>query len=316
MKLIVQIPCLDEEKTIASTIRDIPRKIPGIDKIEILVIDDGSQDKTSQIAKESGAAHIIRFGKTKGLSFAFISGIEAALKLGADIIVNTDGDNQYRGQDLPKLVQPILDGGAEIVIGDRRIATIKDFGFLKRQLHRLGNFVVRQISGLAVFDATSGFRAINKEAALRLNLKTRFSHTLETIVFAAKEKIPIISVPVKTNPSLRPSRLSSNMWDFTKKSIASIVRIYLIYEPFKTLLTLGISLFLAGFALGVRFLYFFFNARASGHIQSLILAAILVILGFLLGAIGLLADLIAANRRSAEEQLLRIKRLELNLKNR
>ena len=313
MKLIVQIPCLDEEKTIASAVKDIPRQIAGIDKVEILVIDDGSSDQTSPIAKEAGAEHIIRFSKTKGLGPAFSAGIETALKLGADIIVNTDGDNQYRGEDIPKLVQPILDGKAEIVIGDRKIASIKEFSFLKKLLHRLGNAVVRRISGLVIFDATSGFRAISQDAALRLNLKTKFSHTIETIIFAAKGGIPLMSIPVKTNPQARPSRLAPNMWNFIKQSIASIIRIYLIYEPFKTFLTMGAILFFAGFALGVRFLYFFFTAQSSGHTQSLILAAILIILGFLLGVIGLLADLIAANRKLTEEQLLRIKRVELNL---
>ena len=312
MKLIVQIPCLNEEKTIGATIRDIPRHIPDIDKVEILVIDDGSSDKTAQIAKESGAEHIIRLSKTKGLGPAFAAGIETALKLGADIIANTDGDNQYRGEDIPKLVRPILDGKAQIVIGERLIATIKEFSFLKKRLHRLGNAVVRRISGLSVFDATSGFRAFSKEAALRLNLRINFSHTIETIIFAAKGGIPLMGIPVKINPQLRPSRLAPNMWSFIKQSIASIIRIYLIYEPFKTFLSLGAILFFAGFVLGIRFLYFFFTARSSGHIQSLILAAILIILSFLLGAIGLLADLISANRKLSEEQLLRIKRLELD----
>lgn len=315
MKLIVQIPCLNEEKTIAQTIQDIPRQIPGIEQVEILVIDDGSSDKTSSIARACGAEHIIRSSQTRGLSCTFTSGIEAAIKLGADIIVNTDGDHQYRGEDIPKLIRPILDKKAEIVIGDRKITTIKDFGFIKRQLHRLGNFVVRQISGLVVFDATSGFRAISQVAALRLNLKTKFSHTLETIVFAAKEGIPLTSIPIKTNLQLRPSRLSPNMWNFIKKSSASIVRIYLIYEPFKTFLSLGITLILPGFILGVRFLYFFSTTQPSGHIQSLILAATLIILGSILISIGLLADSIAANRKAAEEQLLRLKRLELDLDN-
>ena len=315
MKLIVQIPCLNEEETIAQTIRDIPRQIPGIDKVEILVIDDGSSDKTAEVAKKSGVEHILRFSKTQGLGVAFMAGIEAALKLGADIIVNTDGDNQYRGEDIPKLIQPILQGQTEIVIGDRQLATLRQFGFLKKQLHRLGNFVVRRISGLVIFDATSGFRAISKEAALRLNLKTKFSHTLETIIFAAKENISLGSIPIKTNPQSRPSRLAPNMWSFIKQSIVSIIRIYLIYEPFKTFLSLGTILFIPGLVLGVRFLYFFFTARSSGHIQSLILAAILIILSFLLIAISLLADLILVNRKLNEEQLLRIKRLELSRNN-
>ena len=314
MKLIVQIPCLNEEESIAQTIKEIPRQISGIDQVEILVLDDGSSDRTAEIARNSGAEHIIRFSKTKGLGPAFISGIETALKLGADIIVNTDGDNQYRGEDIPKLIKPILEGTAEIVIGDRRIVTVKEFSLLKKMLHRLGNLVVRQISGLAIFDATSGFRAFSKEAALRLNLKTKFSHTLETIVFAAKKQIPLMSIQVKTNPPSRPSRLSPNMWSFIKESVASIIRIYLIYEPFKTFLSLGAILFLTGFVLGVRFLYFLFTEQSSGHIQSLVLAAILIILGFLLAAIGLLADLIAGNRRLSEDQLLRIKKLELKRK--
>ena len=315
MKLIVQIPCLNEEKTVAQTIKDIPRQIPGIDKVEVLVIDDGSSDQTSRIAKESGAEHIIRFNKTKGLGPAFASGIEAALEAGADIIVNTDGDHQYRGEDIPRLIQLILKGQSEIVIGDRRIATIKEFSLLKKLLHGLGNIVVRRLSGLAIFDATSGFRAFSKEAALKLNLTTKFSHTLETIVFAAEEGIPLTSIQVKTNPPSRPSRLSPTMWHFIKSSFASIVRIYVIYEPFKTFLSLGVVLFLAGFILGARFLYFHFTTRSSGHTQSLIFAAILIILSFLSGAIGLLADLIASNRRLTEEQLLRIKRLKLNRNN-
>ena len=315
MKLIVQIPCLNEEKTVALTIRDIPRQIPGIDKVEILVIDDGSSDKTAEIAGKSGVEHILRFSKTKGLGTTFMAGIETALKLEADIIVNTDGDNQYQGEDIPRLIQPILEGRSEIVIGDRCIGTIKEFSLPKKLLHKLGNIVVRQISGLAIFDATSGFRAFSKEAALRLNLTTRFSHTLETIVFAAKKGISLMSVQVKTNPPLRPSRLSPNMWNFIKKSFASILRIYVIYEPFKTFLTLSAVLFLAGFILVVRFLYFHFAVQSSGHIQSLILAAILIILSFLSGAIGLLTDLIASNRELNEEQLLRIKRLKLNRNN-
>lgn len=313
MKLIVQIPCLNEEKTIAQTIQDIPRQIPGIEQVEILVVDDGSSDQTSSIARACGAEHIIRLSPTRGLSCAFTSGIEAAIKLGADIIVNTDGDHQYRGEDIPKLIQPILDKKAEIVIGDRKITTIKGFGFIKRQLHRLGNFIVRQISGLVVFDATSGFRAISQDAALRLNLKTKFSHTLETIVFATKAGIPLTSIPIKTNLQLRPSRLSPNMWDFIKRSSASIVRIYLIYEPFKTFLSLGMTLIIPGIILGLRFLYFFLTLHSSGHTQSLILAAILIILGSILISIGLLADLTAINRKSTEEQLLRLKRLELDL---
>lgn len=226
MKLIAQIPCLNEEKGIALTIKNIPRRIPGIDKVEILVIDDGSIDKTAQIAKELGVEHIIYLGETRGLGHAFASGIEAALKLGADIIVNTDGDNQYKGEDIPKLIKPILEGQAEIVIGDRQVKTLKQFSFIKRQLQRLGNFTVCRFSGLNIFDATSGFRAISREAALKLNLKNKFSHTIETIILAAKEEIPITSIPVKTNLPLRPSRLAPNMWSFIKQSITSIIHCY------------------------------------------------------------------------------------------
>ena len=228
MKLIVQIPCLNEEKSIALTISNIPRQVSGIDKVEILVIDDGSGDRTAQTAKEAGADYVICLNKTRGLGEAFLCGIKTAIALGADIIVNTDGDNQYMGGDIHRLIRPILEKRAEIVIGDRCVKSIKHFSFLKKQLQELGNFMIRRVSGLSISDATSGFRAISREAALKLNLKTKFSHTIETILLASREGIPLTSIQVKINPPVRPSRLAPNMWSFIKQSVPPIIRMYFV----------------------------------------------------------------------------------------
>lgn len=313
MKLVVQIPCLNEAQTIAETVRRIPRNIPGIDKVEILIIDDGSTDPTISEAKKAGVHHLVSLRTTRGLAQAFMTGLEEALKLKADIIVNMDGDLQHPAEDIPVLIQPILDRKAEIVIGDRQIGKVKHFGFLKRTLEQFGSFLIRIVTGLPIRDAASGFRAFSKEAALRLNLWNHFSHTLETIVFAAQAKIPLTSVPVRTYPGTRPSRLSENMWSFVKQAAGSTLRIYLIYEPFKFFLTLGSVVFCIGSIPIFRLIYFHLIGSHAGHLPLLIVGAICVILGFILITIGLIADLLSINRMLIEKSLLESRRIRLGL---
>jgi len=310
MKLIIQIPCYNEEKTLPFTIRDLPKEIPGIDEIEYLIIDDGSTDRTIEVARELGVHHIVKQPRNRGLAMTFMAGIDACLRLGADIIVNTDGDNQYRGQDIPKLVQPILEGRAEVVVGDRQTDTIEHFSPLKKKLQKLGSWVVRKASRSNVIDTTSGFRAYSRDAAMRLNVVSEYSYTLETIIEAGSRKAAIENVQIGTNEKLRESRLFNSMWGYIKKSGATIIRIYSMYRPLQVFLTLGLISFLVGFFIGVRFLYFYFNGQGNGHIQSLILASTLITTGFQLGVFGLLADAIAANRKINDELLYRIKKLE------
>jgi len=313
VKLIVQIPCLDEEKTLPLVLKDIPRVIEGIDRVEILVIDDGSKDRTSEVAKENGVDHIVRFNKNQGLARAFMAGIDACLQLGADIIVNTDGDNQYDGRDIPKLIGPILDGRADIVIGDRQTDTIDHFSFTKKKLQKFGSWVVRVLSGSNVPDAASSFRAMTRDAALHLNILSDFSYTLEAIIQASKKKLAITSVPIRTNEKLREPRLYSNTFVFIKKSASTIIRTYATYESLKVFSVAGGAIVLIGVALGLRFLYFFLTGSGIGHVQSVILASMLILLGFFLGMIGLLADLISANRKLTEDLSFRIRKLELSL---
>jgi glycosyltransferase involved in cell wall biosynthesis len=313
MKLVIQIPCLNEEKTIGTTIRSVPQKLTHIDQIEIIIINDGSSDLTAEEAKKAGAHHIVQIHKTCGLANAFMRGIDESLKRKADIIVNLDADNQYDPRDIPKIIEPIINGKAEIVIGDRQIEKLNHFTPLKRTFEQLGSKLIGWITGLAIPDAVSGFRAFSQEAALRINLRTRFSHTLETIVFAAKERIPILSVPVEARPTERASRLALNSWSFIKKSAASLIRVYLIYEPFKVFLSLGAILFCLGLIPIVRFLFFFFSNHGAGHIQSLLIGAVLIILAFIFATIGLIADLLALNRSLIEKQLLEFKRIRYNL---
>lgn len=310
MKLIIQIPCYNEEKTLPHTIRDLPKEIPGVDEIEYLVIDDGSTDRTVEVARELGVHHIVRQPRNRGLAMTFMTGIDACLRLGADIIVNTDGDNQYKGQDIPKLIQPILEGKAEVVVGDRQTDTIEHFSPLKKKLQKLGSWVVRKASRTNVIDTTSGFRAYSRDAAMRLNVVSEYSYTLETIIEAGSRKVAIENVQIGTNEKLRESRLFKSMWGYIRKSGTTIIRIYSMYRPLRVFLTMGLILFLAGFLIGVRFLHFYFNGQGSGHIQSLILASILIITGFQLGVFGLLADAIAAIRKINDELLYRVKKLE------
>lgn len=310
MKLIVQIPCFNEEKTLPITIGDIPQKINGIDEIEILIIDDGSTDRTAIVAKEVGAHHIVRFRKNRGLAEAFMAGINASLRLGADIIVNTDGDNQYSGANIPRLIAPIVQGKADMVIGDRQVDKIRHFSWVKKRLQKIGSWVVRQVSNTDVPDTTSGFRAMNREAALQLNVLSHFTYTLETIIQAGKKNMAVTYVPIETNQKLRESRLFKSIPSYIRHSIATIFRIYTVYEPLKIFILIGGIIFSTGLLISLRFLYFYFTGNASGHIQSLILAAVLFIIGFQTIILGLIADLIGANRNLIESILYRVKKLE------
>jgi glycosyltransferase involved in cell wall biosynthesis len=314
MKLIIQIPCLNEEKTLPLVVKDIPKKIDGIDKVEILVVDDGSTDRTSEVAEELGVDHIVQLSYNRGLAYAFMVGLDTALKFGANIIVNTDGDNQYNGCDIPKLIKPILENKAEIVIGDREVDKIKHFSLTKIFLQKLGSWVVRQLSGTSIPDVTSGFRAYSKETAMQINIVSKFSYTIESIIMAGKKNIPITHVAIRTNEKLRDSRLFKSTWGYLKNSIATIVRIYAMYEPLKVFSYIGGTSFFLGFILGCRYLYFFIVESTAGHVQSLILSAILIIVGFQIILIGLLADLISINREYIENSLHRIKKSKLDLK--
>ena len=311
MKLIIQIPAYNEAATIARTIADLPRRIPGIVSIEFLMIDDGSTDNTIAIARRAGVHHIVRLLNHRGLATAFKAGIDAALAAGADIIVNTDADNQYKGAEIQILVEPILRGEAEVVIGDRQTANSPHMGILKRQLQQLGSWAVGIAAGKRIPDVTSGFRAFTREAALQMNVFNPFTYTLETIIQAGHRNLSIVSVPITTNEPTRPSRLYRGNFNYVRKSIVTIFRIYALYRPLKTFFMMGAVLFLAGALIGARFLSFYFAGDPGGHVQSLILASILLIIGFQTMLIGLLADLISVNRRVNEELLLRLRRTQL-----
>jgi glycosyltransferase involved in cell wall biosynthesis len=316
MKLIVQIPAFNEEATIAQVLRDLPKKIDGISSIETLVIDDGSTDKTVEAARKAGASHILQLKTHRGLSSAFVAGIDAALRLGADIIVNTDADNQYNAADIVRLVNPILRGTAEVVIGDREVAKSPHMSGLKRTLQRLGSWTVGLASGLEVADVTSGFRAFTRDAAMQINVFNPFTYTLETVIQAGNRNLGVQSVAVRTNAPTRPSRLYSGMGTYLRKSMATIFRIYALYRPLKTFFAIGSVLVFLGLILGGRFLWYFFQGDRGGHIQSLILAAVFLITGFHTWLIALLADLISVNRKLSEDVLVRVKRLESPARNR
>ncbi len=311
MKLIIQIPCYNEEATLPLTVQDLPRSLPGVDEIELLVIDDGSTDRTIEVARELGVDHIVRLGQHRGLATAFLKGLEAALVAGADIIVNTDADNQYRGEDIARLVEPILAGQADVVVGDRGVASVPTFSLLKRHLQQLGSWVVQQAAGVSIPDATSGFRALSREAALRTIVLSEYSYTLETLIQAGARRMAVKYVPVRVNPQTRRSRLMRNIPHYLVNSTATILRTYTMYRPLRVFLTVGALMSLGGIALGVRFLYYFFTSGGQGHVQSLILAAILIIVGFQVCLIGLVADLIGFNRKILEETLYRLRRMEL-----
>ncbi len=311
-KLIIQIPCYNEENTLSGMLADLPKELPGIDEIEILVINDGSTDNTVDVARKNGVKHIISLTKRKGLAAVFTAGIDASLKLGADIIVNADADNQYRGEDIGRLIRPIIEEKADLVIGNRKIEEIKDFSFMKKKLQRIGSRVVRYLSGLDIPDATTGFRAYSRDAAIGINVLSEFTYTLETIIAAGNNGVAVENIEVSTNPETRKSRLFRNIPEYITRSIATLIRVYTMYRPLKVFARMGAFLFFGGVILGMRFLYFFIvHKGAAGHIQSLILSAVFLIVGFQIMLLGMLADLIAANRRLIENTLNRIKRMEL-----
>ncbi len=311
MKLIVQIPCYNEEKTLPQTVADIPRHIPGIDEVEILVIDDGSTDRTVAVARQLGVDHIVRNRQNKGLATTFLVGLDACLRLGADIIVNTDGDNQYRGADIPKLVAPILAGEADFVIGDRQTDTIAHFSWSKKKLQKFGSLVVRLLSGADIPDAVSGFRALSREAALQMNIVSAYSYTIETIIQASRKRIALASVPVGTNPKTRESRLFKSIPKFIVSQLNTIVRMYTMYQPLKAFWSLGAVLIALALIPCIRYIYFYLQGQGSGHIQSLILSVILFVLGGQVLILGIVSDVTSFNRRLIEDALLRIKRMEM-----
>jgi glycosyltransferase involved in cell wall biosynthesis len=314
MKLIIQIPCFNEQDQLPLTLRDLPREVPGFDTVEWLIIDDGSTDETIEVARRGGVDHIVRLTNHKGLAAAFQAGLDAGLKLGADVIVNTDADNQYEGQDIPKLVAPILAGEADMVVGDRQVATVAHFSPAKKQLQRIGSWVVRQASSTEVPDATSGFRAYNREAALQVQAVSQFTYTLETIIQAGKLLVAIKDVPIRTNPKIRESRLFPSSGAYVRRNALSIFRIYAQYEPLKVFWGGALILGIPAVVLFLRFLIdFIANPGRSGHTQSLILGAVLFIAAMLLGALGVIGDLLAAQRTLSQRTFERVRRVELQL---
>jgi glycosyltransferase involved in cell wall biosynthesis len=314
MKLIIQIPCFNEEEQLPATLAGLPRAIEGFDEVEWLIIDDGSTDATIATARENGVDHVVRLTNNKGLAAAFQAGLDAGLKLGADVIVNTDADNQYEGSDIPKLVAPILRGDADMVIGDRQVDSNVNFSLVKRRLQRVGSWVVRQASSTEVPDTTSGFRAYNREAALQMTVVSKFTYTLETIIQAGKLLVAIDHVPVRTNPKTRESRLFPSMTAYIRRNGLSIFRVYAQYEPLRVFWGGALIMGIPALALFVRFLISFFqHGGHSGHVQSLIFGAVLFIAAMLLGALGVIGDLLAAQRTLSQRTFERVRRIELEL---
>jgi glycosyltransferase involved in cell wall biosynthesis len=314
VKLIIQIPCLNEETTLPATIAALPRRIEGIDEIELLVVDDGSSDRTVEVARENGVEHVVRLTNNKGLAAAFQAGLDASLKLGADVVVNTDADNQYSGADVPKLLAPILAGEADMVVGDRRVATIEHFSGRKKMLQRLGSWVVRRLSGTAIADTTSGFRAYNREAALGLLVTDNFTYTLESLIQAGKMLVAVDQVGVETNPQARESRLFASTGAYVRRNALSILRIYARYEPLRVFATASVVVGLLALAAWMPFLIdWIFNGDSSGHIQSLILGAVLFIAAVQLMALGVIGDLLASQRVMTQRVFERVRRVELSL---
>jgi glycosyltransferase involved in cell wall biosynthesis len=311
MKLIIQIPCLNEAQTLRIALADLPQQIPGIDTIEVLVIDDGSTDDTAQVARQHGVQHVVGFRQNQGLARAFMLGLEACLERGADIIVNTDADNQYNGADIEKLVRPILDGRADLVIGARPIESIEHFSPIKKMLQRLGSAIVRKVSGTDVADAPSGFRAISREVALMLNVFNGYTYTLETIIQAGQRDMTVVSVPIRVNGDLRPSRLVRSIPNYIKRSMVTMFRIFIVYQPLKFFLTVSVFPLLAGVVIGGRFIWYMVQGSGGGHVQSLILTAVLLIVGFLTFLLAILGDLLSVNRRLLEELQQRERRRRL-----
>lgn len=311
MKLIIQIPCFNESKTLGVTLNDLPKKIEGITSIETLIINDGSTDDTVEVALAHGVHHVVNFSQNQGLAKGFMAGLERCVRENADIIVNTDADNQYSGADIAKLIEPILSGKAEIVIGARPIMATEHFSFIKKLLQKLGSWVVRKASRTDIPDAPSGFRAMSRQAAMQLKVFSEYTYTLETIIQAGQKGIAMVSVPIKTNKDLRPSRLVKSIWAYIRRSMVTIFRIFIVYRPFRFFSTLAIILFSFGFLIGLRFLYAFFAGTGGGHIQSLIFASLLMLMGFNAFLAGVLSDVIAVNRKMLEEINTRLWNLEL-----
>src|SRR2546423_14048154 len=313
MKLIVQIPVFNEADQLPGTLADLPSAVEGFDEVEWLVVDDGSTDRTIDVARAHGVDHIVRLTNNKGLAAGFQAGLDACLKLGADVIVNTDADNQYHGGDIPKLVRPILDGRADMVVGNRVVESIEHFSPVKKRLQRLGSWVVRGASGTDIPDTTSGFRAYNREAAIQVQVVSKFTYTLETIIQAGKMLVAVEHTPIRTNPKTRESRLFPSMWSYVRRNTISIFRIYALYEPLKVFMTAAAVVGLASFVILARFLYFYIDGSGKGHVQSLILGAVLFIAAVQLAALGVVGDVLAGSRVLQQRILERVPRVELQL---
>lgn len=310
MKLIIQIPCYNEAETLEIALNDLPKHIDGVDEIEYLIINDGSKDNTVEVAKNWGVNYVVNFKQNKGLAKGFMAGLDACLRNGADIIVNTDADNQYVGEDIAQLIQPILDGKADMVVGERPIDQTEHFSPLKKKLQHFGSWVVRKASRTDIPDAPSGFRAYSRDAALRMNVVNEYTYTLETIVQAGRNKMAITSVPIRTNGELRPSRLFNSMMGYVKKSMLTIIRAFLMYRPLMFFSTLGGIMSLVGVGIGIRFLCYLFAGTGAGHVQSLILASMMIILGVMTIIVGLQGDIIAANRKLLEDIQYHVRKLD------
>jgi glycosyltransferase involved in cell wall biosynthesis len=311
VKLIIQIPCYNEEATLGIALAALPREVPGFDVVEWLVVDDGSSDRTAQVARDNGVDHVIRFTRNQGLAAAFMAGLDGAVAAGADVVVNTDADNQYDSSFIPALTEPILSGTADLVIGARPIHSIEHFSGLKKMLQSLGSWVVRVASNTDVPDAPSGFRAMSRQAAMELRVFNEYTYTLETIIQAGQKRLAVMSVPVKVNRDLRPSRLMRSIPSYVWRSLVVICRIFITYKPFVVFTAVGMSITLTGALLSGRFLYYYLTGRGEGHVQSVILAALLLGAGFFLAVAGIVADLISVNRKLLERVDYRLRRMEL-----
>lgn len=312
MKLIIQIPCLNESGTLSVALNELPRNVPGFATVEWLVIDDGSTDDTAAIASQLGVDHVIRHPTNRGLATAFMTGLDACLKLGADVIINTDADNQYNAGDIPALTGPILDGSADMVVGARPIDDTEHFSWIKKKLQRIGSWAVRVASNTRVEDAPSGFRAISRETAMRLNVFNAYTYTLETIIQAGMSNLRVLSVPIRTNADLRPSRLVKSIGSYVKRSLVTILRVFVIYRPLAFFLWIGALLGAIGLAAGIRYTYFYFVGEGSGHVQSVVLSSLCLTLSAVMVMLGILADLVAVNRKLLERIHMRLQRLELS----
>jgi glycosyltransferase involved in cell wall biosynthesis len=313
MKLIIQIPCLNEEDQLPVSVPALPRHVPGFDVVEWLIIDDGSTDRTIEVARSLGVDHVVKLTNNKGLAFAFQAGLDASLKLGADVIVNTDADNQYSAEDIPTLVAPIVAGEADMVIGDRNVMAIEHFSMAKRRLQRLGSWVVRQASGTSIPDATSGFRAYNREAALGLTVVSKFTYTLESLIQAGKSLVAVDHVTVRTNEKLRESRLFASSAAYVRRNMVAIFRIYTAYEPLRVFTILALTLFAAGLLSWMPFLWDWLHGDNRGHLQSIVLGGVLMLAALQVFALGIIADLIASQRIVSQRTLERVRRIELEL---